>query len=324
MKPFHSLSLPVIIAIFCLCGLAGNRPRPAFPVLNDSLSVRDACFLVSRYCMRVSGDNDTSACYAFYRTVDSTTEILSRTLGGRNTNPSASDSIMRIVYYTWNIRFDQRDTLLETLLPHLVYKNRKGACLGVSLILLMLAEKTGCPLYGVMLPGHFFCRFDNGTDRFNIEPNKNGFRHPDSYYRNRYPVAGRPGYDLGNLPGRQTIGMFCYNAGAWCMGHGHVPDAIRFFQEAGRRIPGFIEAQGNRALAYADAGDLDSALAIFDVLFAAHPDFVNLAANYGSVAMTAKQYDRAKEIFRKGLDYYPEDTTLLYGLAQIYEKMKTP
>ena len=314
--------VPAVFILFLDC-FHGSRGIPqAFFGLTDDITLDQACVQVSRYCALWLDNADTGSLGSFYRDLDSSAAVLGRSLGPARASRAAVDSIVALVYGRWGIGFDARDTVAETLLPHLVYKNRKGACLGVSLIMLMLAERLQCPIYGVMLPGHFFCRFDNGKIRVNIEPNKSGFCHPDEYYRERYPFATMPWYDLANLTKSQTAGMLCYNAGVLCLTKGRSRPAVSLFAEASRRLPAFAEAQGNLALTYAFTGMLDSSLAVFATLFAAHPDFVNLAANYGNVAMAARQYEKAANIFRKGLDYFPEDTMLLTGLAQAYEELE--
>jgi tetratricopeptide (TPR) repeat protein len=327
-KPFYCIFLPCIL-LACLsivsCGRHPEKKQTAnFPVLSDSISLEQACQLVSRNLITIAGDADTISLLSFYHVLDSTAASLLPSLGEKKTSSAAVDSILAIVYKTWDIQFDPRDTVFETLLPHLVYKNRKGACLGVSLIMLMFAERLGCPLYGVMLPGHFFCRYDSGSRHFNIEPNRAGYRHPNEYYAGQYPVTGKPWYDLASLTKSKTIGMLCYNAGTLCMSRGRYGVATSYFKEAAARIEGFAEAKGNLALAYAFTGMLDSSLAVFETLFAAHPDFVNLAANYGSVSMAAKQYEKAERIFKKGLEYFPEDTVLLSGLSQAYMRLEAP
>jgi tetratricopeptide (TPR) repeat protein len=320
---FYSTLLICLFAVFCGRHPATSPPN-TFPVLSNTITLEQASILVSRSLMSISGDADTVSLLSFYRTLDSAAACLSQSLGGKKASAVAVDSILAIVYKTWSIQFDPRDTMTETLLPHLVYKNRKGACLGVSLIMLMLAERLGCPLYGVMLPGHFFCRYDSGSQHYNIEPNKAGYRHPNEYYTGQYPVTDKPWYDLASLTKSKTIGMLCYNAGTLCMSRGRHSIAIAYFKEAAARIEGFAEAKGNLALAYAFTGMLDSSLAVFEKLFAVHPDFVNLAANYGNVAIAAKQYVKAENIFKKGLEYFPEDTVLLYGLSQAYDRLEAP
>jgi regulator of sirC expression with transglutaminase-like and TPR domain len=317
------LRIAMLVACFlcAACSRDARKPVPALVVPADSVSLEQSCISVSIYLAAMLENADTNSLGGFYGALDSAADGLGRSLGAARATPAAADSIIAFVYGRWGIGFDARDTVAETLFPHLVYKNRKGACLGVALIMLMLAERLQCPMYGVMLPGHFFCRFDDGKTRFNIEPNKSGFGHPDEYYRERYPSANMPWYDLANLTKSQTAGMLCYNTGVLCLNKGRSRPAISLFAEASRRMPLFAEAQGNLALAYAFTGVLDSSMSVFEKLFTVHPDFVNLAANYGSVAMAAKQYEKAANIFRKGLDYFPEDTTLQRGLAQAYEEL---
>jgi regulator of sirC expression with transglutaminase-like and TPR domain len=307
--------------LFAACSREARTPFPAFPILADSVSLERSCMSLSVYCAAVLDNADTNSLGSFYRTLDSSADCLGRSLGAARTSPAAADSIIALVYHQWNIGFDPRDSIPAALLPHLVYKNRKGACLGTGLIILILSERIGCPFYGVALPGHFFLRYDNGATHFNIEPNREGFSHPDHYYRGRYPVASMPWYDLANLTKGKTAGMLCYNAGVLCLKKGRNRPAVSLFAEASRRLPAFAEAKGNLALAYAFTGVLDSSMSVFEKLFTVHPDFVNLAANYGSVAMAAKQYEKARDVFRKGLDYFPEDTVLLNGLAQAHERL---
>jgi tetratricopeptide (TPR) repeat protein len=316
------ISLFAICVLFAACSREAPKRVPAFPLLGDGLSLEQSCMSLSAYLAAALENADTDSFGSFYSVLDSTAAGLGRSLNGRNSSVAAADSILAVVYHRWGIGFDPGDTVLETLLPNLVYTNKKGACLGVSLIMLMLAEKLRCPLYGVLLPGHFFCRFDNGATRFNIEPNKSGFGHPDDYYRERYQVGNRPWYDLKNLSKRETIGVLCYDAGTICLNRKRCDRAVIFFREAARTLGGLPEARGNLALALAWKGNLDSAMAVFDSLFREHPDFVNLAANYGAVAMDAHRYEKARDIFRKGLDYFPEDTTLLSGLSQAYGKLE--
>ena len=55
-----------------------------------------------------------------------------------------------------------------------VIENKKGHCLGLSLLYLALAERLGLPIYGVAAPGHTFVRYDNGETRINIETTEKG------------------------------------------------------------------------------------------------------------------------------------------------------
>jgi regulator of sirC expression with transglutaminase-like and TPR domain len=324
----HPVRLLCVCALFPVIVLLGagcskNAPEktgaaaPAVFPLDDSLPLQDACGRIAVYLCRVLCACDTFSLGLFNQTIDGAAVRIKKNLGDKKPGPQALDSILSTVYDSWNIGFDPCDTIAETLLPHLVLKNRKGACVGVSLIILTLAEKLELPVCGIMLPGHFFCRYDDGNIRLNIEPNRQGCPHPDDYYRKRYPCEHRPGYGLENLDNKAVIGALCYNAGALCLKKKQYDAAIACYHEALRRMPDFSEAQGNCAIAFAKKGDLDTALMLFEKLFTAHPDMVNLAVNYGYVATAAKQYSLAVSVYKKGLEYYPDDTLLHKRLEKI-------
>jgi tetratricopeptide (TPR) repeat protein len=284
--------------------------------LPDSLSLKNACIRISSDLLSInkhSADNYNQD--DFYRYVDVAGDSLLNALGTNASGPAGAHAIIDMVYKKWNIGFDSRDTLVETLLPGLVFAHKKGACLGVSLIILMVAEKIKCPIHGVMLPGHFFCRFDDGKVRFNIEPNKSGFDHPDDYYRRRYLSGHRPWYDLKNMDKKEVIGVVCFNTGNLCLKYKDYQWAQAYFKESIRRIPAFIEAKGNLALAYAQSRDLELSKMIFDTLFNAYPDLNGLAANYGTVLLASNDVGKARKVFTKGLTYFPGDSSILSGLA---------
>jgi regulator of sirC expression with transglutaminase-like and TPR domain len=330
MHPLRSLfACALLVAVVlpgagCLKGApekGGAAPPKTFP-LDDTLALRDACARIAAFLCPVLGVCDTSSLGRFNRMVDSAALAIRRSAGGKNKGPEALGALLHTVYSSWGIGFDARDTVVETLLPHLVFRNRRGACVGVALVLLMLAEKLDLPVYGVMLPGHFFCRYDDGIRRRNVEPNRKGCEHPDEYYRKRYPLAHRPGYGLGNLDRKAVIGVLCYNAGSLCLRNRRYDAAIACCREAVRRMPLFAEAQGNCAIAYAKKGALDSALALFEQLFAAHPDMENLAVNYGYVATAARHYPLAVSVYQKGLEYFPGDTVLRKRLEKLMSGIK--
>ena len=57
----------------------------------------------------------------------------------------------------------------DDLFLHSVMDNKRGYCLSLSILYLAIGERLGMPLYGVVVPGHFFVRYDDGNIRFNIE-----------------------------------------------------------------------------------------------------------------------------------------------------------
>lgn len=321
---FHRKIFYLLVGIFplyfaaCVINPKNSRTFLNLEAINlpDSLFLKEACARISSDLLSInkhsahSYNQDT-----FYRYVNGVGDSLLNALGSNAAGPAGARAIIDMVYKTWNIGFDSRDTLVETLLPELVFSHKKGACLGVSLIMLMLAEKLKCPIHGVMLPGHFICRFDDGKIRFNIEPNKSGFDHPNDYYRQRYLFGRKPWYDLKNIDKKEVVGVVCFNVGNLCLKHKDYQRARAYFAESVRRIPAFIEAKGNIALAYAQSGDLELSKMIFDTLFNTYPDLNGLAVNYGAVLLASNDVGKAREVYKKGLVYFPDDSSILSGLA---------
>ncbi|GAI69689.1 unnamed protein product, partial [marine sediment metagenome] len=75
-------------------------------------------------------------------------------------------------------------------------------------------ERLGLPLYGVVVPGHFFVRYDDGQVRFNIETTSKGGSAPDEHYINKFKVPiGNISIYMKNLDKIHTLGCFCNNLG---------------------------------------------------------------------------------------------------------------
>jgi tetratricopeptide (TPR) repeat protein len=250
--------------------------------------------------------------------LDTTADSLKRVLGKNAKSLAGKQAILDIVYRQWKMAFDPQDDVIESVLPHSALRSGKGNCMGVSLMILILAERLNCPIYGVVLPGHFFCRYDDGASKINIEPNRNGFSHSDDYYRMKYLSQNESWYSLEKLSKTGTIGVFYYTIGTLFLRRNDPEFAAVLLQESCRRFSSLIEAKGNYALALAQCGKSDLAMNLFKELFKTNPTLVNLAANYGAVAMTVGRYELAFQIYKKGLVFFPDDPKLLSGLSQAF------
>jgi len=234
---------------------------------------------------------------------------------------TCADAILDVVYRQWGIQFDADQDNLQSLLPHTVVERKKGSCLGVSLLMLMLAERTNCPLYGVVLPGHFFVRLSIDTLSRNIEPNRAGFCHPDAYYRQRYDVNEGSWYDMRNLTKKEACAVFYFNLGNMYRQRKRMQEALRCYHRSAEWLGGYAEAWGNMAIAFERIGKADSARAAFDRALEARPDLPNLALNRGAFELRHKRYSDALAAFRQGLAYYPDDAGLYRGMAAAYRGM---
>lgn len=251
------------------------------------------------------------------------------TLLGRFALPSdstLSDSaalraLISKVYTEWDIAFDRNQRDLFGMLPHTTVMQRKGSCLGVSMLMLMIGEKTGIPLRGVVLPGHFFLRFQNDEMRENIEPNRNGYNHPDSYYRKQYEIEDSSWYTLESLTPQQSLGVFFFNLANFCRQQHRFTLAEKFYRRSVRLLPCYAEAWGNLAILFEQYGKSTSAQEAFKQALACNPKLPNLYYNYATFELQHGRYSNAAELYRKAMLNNKVTPELLQGLAHAYKKM---
>jgi regulator of sirC expression with transglutaminase-like and TPR domain len=228
-------------------------------------------------------------------------------------------SLRKLMYSDWGVRFNPKDISLRAFLPQAVYSDRQGTCLGMALLMLLIAEKNKYPLYGVVLPGHFFLRFDNGTQRVNIEPNAKGIERTDEYYRDRYAVA--PGswyYPLRNLSKKETAALFFYMLGNLYREKAELSRSQWCYMTCLNLFPDYPDALGNLALVYAAHNKSDSAMALLDRAGRINPDDQKVWLNKGALFMRQGNYQAALAMYKTRLAQAPENSALLYGCAMAY------
>jgi len=122
---------------------------------------------------------------------------------------------------------------LETLLLSSVLKTKAGNCLSLSLIYLYVSDALELPIYGVMLPEHFFVRYGAAEDSFrNIETTDQGRNLPNPYYLKEYARGYQDAVVLKNLTKRQVIAVYLSNLANHYKLRGQYPKAILMFQTA--------------------------------------------------------------------------------------------
>jgi len=128
------------------------------------------------------------------------------------------------------------------LLPS-VLAERRGSCLGLGAVVLMVAERVGLPLDGVRVPGHFFVRTRGPSPR-NVELLRRGEVMPDAWYRQKYgPWPEGAGRYFVPLSAEETSAIFWFNAGNFARGQGDRAKARRAYQRAVAEAPDFAEAR---------------------------------------------------------------------------------
>jgi len=242
--------------------------------------------------------------------IDSCAFQLKKNLGSFASTLQGVDSIISLVYNTLEIRFNPDKYDINGMLPQTVLNSKKGSCLGVTLLMLILGEMIGCPLYGVILPGHVFVRFDNGIIRRNIEPNKDGICHPDEYYRKRYLVSASKWYDMHNSSINEILAILHYNIANTLCTVNRLQSAEMHYLRSLDILPTYAEAWGNLAILFDGEGKTEAARNAFKKAESLQPDMFKLGLNYGYFELKHNNEKTALYIFEKGLLYYPNDNQL--------------
>jgi len=143
----------------------------------------------------------------------------------------------------------------EDLFLHIVIDKKRGYCLSLSVLYLALAERIGLSMYGVVVPGHFFVRYDDGHRQFNIETTSKGGMAPDKHYLDKFkPPKISDSVYMKNLTKRETLGCFFNNLGNSYSAVGMIDTAIVELERAVRINPSLTEAHTNLGNMYLKKG----------------------------------------------------------------------
>lgn len=172
------------------------------------------------------------------------------------------------------------------LFLHSVMDRRQGYCLSLSVLYLSVAERVGLDLHGVVVPGHFFVRYDSDRIRYNIETTSNGASPPDEHYRVKFnvPENGRSSIYMKNLNKRQTLGCFFNNLGN----------------------------------VYGEIGDADTAMSVLEQAVAINPTLSESHANLGNIYLQKDRVNDAVEQYRAALNLNPGDPKTYNNLGNAY------
>jgi len=172
----------------------------------------------------------------------------------------------------------------DDLFLHSVIDNRRGYCLSLSILYLAIGERLGLPLYGVVAPGHFFVRYEDGPIRFNIETTSNGGFANDEHYIEKFKVPGEDSLYMKNLSKRQTLGCLFNNFGN----------------------------------VYTNAGDIDAAHKALELAVEINPDLAESRINLGNIYLRKGRVDDAIYEYRRAIEINSADGKVYNNLGNAY------
>jgi len=313
----------LILAAFLYCGKDNREIKiTGKQKMTDELKLSAQIELLRVELKTISQDFPLDSPDGFSAALDSAADRIRGMLAESKDPREIIRELNEIIFRKWNIVFDSKADKFENLFPHLVYLNRRGSCVGISLLYLLIGEKTGLPLYGVVVPGHFFVRYDDFVSRFNIEMMKKGAIMSDCWYLEKYAVADSEYYDLGNLNTPKIISVLRYNAGN--IFHLQKKNSLAESQYRSALVtwPGYAEASGNLAVVLGEEGRDKEALDILSALKAETPRLKNIDKNLAAVMIKNGLYAGAVKCYRDALLKASSDPELYYGMAVAFKYLK--
>ena len=212
----------------------------------------------------------------------------------------------------------------NSLFLHTVLDEKRGYCLSLSVLYLSLAERLGLPMYGVVVPGHFFVRFDDGKMRFNIETTGGGGTATDEQYIEKFnvPQANRDGIYLKNLNKIQTLGCFFNNLGNSYDKIGDVDSALKAYKKAVEINPSLSESRVNVGNIYLKKGQVLDAIKEYQRALRINANDATTHNNLGNAYTEQGRLGFAVSEYRRAIDLDPEFIDSYRGLAIAYNKQE--
>jgi tetratricopeptide (TPR) repeat protein len=209
------------------------------------------------------------------------------------------------------------------LFLHTVLDKKSGYCLSLSILYLSLAERLGLPLYGVVVPGHFFVRYDNGRVRFNIETTSKGGSAPDEHYINKFNVpVGNNSIYMKNLNKIQTLGCFFNNLGNSYDDVGNIDSALLALERAVQINPTLSESRTNLGSIYLKKGKVSDAISEYRAALRINPNDAKTHNNLGNAYMERDWLNYAVSEYHQSIRLEPDFTDAYKNLAIAYCKQE--
>jgi regulator of sirC expression with transglutaminase-like and TPR domain len=186
----------------------------------------------------------------------------------------------RVVFEELGFAREVEQRALDFVLLPAVLHNRRGSCVGLGSLYLALGERLGWSVHGVLVPGHFFVRFEERGTVHNVELLRRGEELPDGWYSERYPIAGgsAPEYQR-TLSAREVAGVIEFNVGNQRKNLARWSDAKLAYQRARQHFPDFAEAHASAGALAQLLGRLDHALEAYRAARRANPNLPGVDSN---------------------------------------------
>ena len=206
----------------------------------------------------------------------------------------------------------------NNLFLHCVLDRKQGYCLSLSMLYLALGERLGVPVYGVVVPGHFFVRYDNGRIYFNIETTNKGRNAEDSYYIDKFKVPENSELYMTKLDKKQSLGCFFNNLGNSYVVCNNIKQARLALERSVELAPMLSEAWSNLGNIYLRLNYTQEAINAYKGALKINPNDAKTYNNLGNAYIQLQWFDSAIGELRKAIDIDPQFNDAYKNMAIAY------
>lgn len=269
---------------------------PLFP--NRSIPGQELPFLETILRASLPGGKapggSTADAREVIRQIDEMAARLERRLAGRRSHRERVDAFNRFLFEEENFAYDPVPGNPDNFLPHRVLSRKKGNCLGLAVVALSLAERTGLALRGVYVPGHCFLRYEREGARINVELADGGRERSDERYAEEFRLAADRPY-LRTLGMREMISVYLKSLGAAWSRIGDEEQALRCYLSSAALYPELPDPWYNAGVSFRKLGRRVDAVAHFRKAVELDPDLAPARDNLGAALAEGGQYREALE-----------------------------
>lgn len=225
-------------------------------------------------------------------------------LRGRNDPREVISTLNRFLFVEEGFVYDGVAGNPDNYLLDRVIARRRGNCLGLTALYLLLAEDLSIPMFGVYLPSHCFVRYEDAGVRINIETGEKGGEWADERYLREFRLAGRGSY-LRSLSGKEMVAVYLKSLGATFSRKKRDDAALRLYREAALLYPTLPDLYFNVGVSFHTKGMRKEAIEQYRRALALDPDLDVARDNLGAVLVKEGRPEEALAEARKAMGRNP-------------------
>ncbi len=185
------------------------------------------------------------------------------------------EALNRLIFSELGFEREVEDESIEFMLLPYVVQNRRGSCLGLAAVYLVLAERLDLEIRGVLIPRHFFLRHRQR----NIEMLREGEAMTDEWYQKTWRVPADVGAYMRPLSEKELLAVYRFNLGNAFRMQGDYQGAERIYRRVIDDFPDFAEAHANLGLVLHLQKDFPAAEQAYMNARSLQPELPGLAGN---------------------------------------------